>query len=92
MLKIEKKDMQADIVVLEIAGRITLGTDSKQLEWALESLIAEATSAPQQRLIADTVDLVVFVDPESSLASGRKVRDLLLVTGWKDGWYEVQHV
>jgi Flp pilus assembly CpaF family ATPase len=58
----------------------------------LESLIAEATSAPQQRLIADTVDLVVFVDPESSLASGRKVRDLLLVTGWKDGWYEVQHV
>ena len=41
MLKIEKKDMQADIVVLEIAGRITLGTDSKQLEWALESLIAE---------------------------------------------------
>lgn len=41
MLKIQNKDVQPDIVVVEIAGRITLGTESKQLEWALESLIAE---------------------------------------------------
>ncbi len=41
MLKIQKRDVQPDIVVVEIAGRITLGTESKQLEWALESLIAE---------------------------------------------------
>ena len=32
----------------------------------LESLVAEATSAPQQTLIAEAVDLVVFVDEESS--------------------------
>jgi anti-sigma B factor antagonist len=41
MLKIQNRDVQPDIVVVEIAGRITLGTESKQLEWALESLIAE---------------------------------------------------
>src|SRR5215467_3974994 len=32
-----------------------------------ESLVAEATSAPQQQLIAEAVDLVIFVDEEPSL-------------------------
>ena len=34
----------------------------------LESLVAEATSAPQQTLIAEAVDLVIFVDQEPELA------------------------
>ena len=58
----------------------------------LESLVAEGTHAPQQRLIAETVDLVIFVDPEPSLQAGRKVREMLLVTGWKEGHYEVEQV
>jgi len=58
----------------------------------LESLVAEGTSAPQQRLIAETVDLVIFVDPEPSLKAGCKVREMLLVTGWKDGQYQVEEV
>ncbi len=31
----------------------------------LESLVAEATAAPQQSLIAEAVDLVIFVDEEA---------------------------
>ena len=58
----------------------------------LESLVAEGTSAPQQRLIAETVDLVIFVDQEPALKAGRKVREMLLVTGWKDGQYQVEQV
>jgi type IV secretion system protein VirB11 len=58
----------------------------------LESLVAEGTAAPQQKLIAATVDLVIFVDPEPSLKAGRKVREMLLVTGWKDGQYQVEQV
>ena len=58
----------------------------------LESLVAEGTSAPQQRLIAETVDLVIFVDQEPALKAGRKVREMLLVTGWKDGQYQVEEV
>ena len=58
----------------------------------LESLVAEGAEAPQQRLIAETVDLVIFVDPEPSLKAGRKVREMLLVTGWKDGEYQVEQV
>ena len=42
----------------------------------LESLVAEATDAPQQALIAEAVDLVVFVDQAPELASGRKVREV----------------
>jgi type IV secretion system protein VirB11 len=58
----------------------------------LESLVAEATSAPQQPLIGEAVDLVVFIDEESSLAAGRKVRELLVVTGYDGGRYQVEYV
>lgn len=58
----------------------------------LESLVAEATSAPQQNLIAEAVDLVIFIDEDHELKSGRKVREVLLVTGYRDGRYQVEHV
>ena len=58
----------------------------------LESLVAEATTAPQQALIAEAVDLVVFVDEESSIKAGRKVREILLVTGYSNGNYQVERV
>jgi len=58
----------------------------------LESLVAEATNAPQQNLIAEAVDLVIFVDEEPELKAGRKVREVLLVTGYRDGRYLVEHV
>ena len=58
----------------------------------LESLVAEATSAPQQSLIAESVDLVVFIDEDNELAAGRKVRELLVVTGYESGRYSVEYV
>jgi Flp pilus assembly CpaF family ATPase len=58
----------------------------------LESLVAEATTAPQQALIGEAVDLVIFVDEEPDLQAGRKVREVLLVTGYRDGQYQVEHV
>jgi type IV secretion system protein VirB11 len=58
----------------------------------LESLVAEATNAPQQTLIAEAVDLVIFIDEEPELRAGRKVRELLLVTGYANGQYLVEHV
>jgi len=41
MLEIQTKDLPPDIVVLEITGRITLGRECKQLEWAVENLVGE---------------------------------------------------
>jgi len=58
----------------------------------LESLVAEATSAPQQQLIAEAVDLVVFIDEEASLSAGRKVREVALVTGYQDSRYQLEYV
>jgi Flp pilus assembly CpaF family ATPase len=58
----------------------------------LESLVAEATSAPQQTLIAEAVDLVIFIDEEPGLPAGRKVREVLLVTGYADGQYVTEHL
>ena len=58
----------------------------------LESLLAEATSAPQQTLIAEAVDLVVFIDEEPDLPAGRKVREVMVVTGYEQGQYSDQSV
>ena len=58
----------------------------------LETLVAEATTAPQQSLIAEAVDLVVFVDEESSIGAGRKVREVVCVIGHESGRYVVEHV
>ena len=58
----------------------------------LESLVAEATAAPQQSLIAEAVDLVVFIDEEADLAAGRKVRELIVVTGYENGKYLIEYV
>ena len=41
MMEIETKNMEPDIVVLEVSGRITLGRECKQLEWAAENLVRE---------------------------------------------------
>ena len=57
-----------------------------------ECLVAEATSAPQQQLIAEAVDLVIFVDEEPSVKAGRKVREILLVHGYREGRYQVERV
>ena len=58
----------------------------------LEQLTAEASQQPMQAVIGDAVDLVIFIDEEPELAAGRKVRELLLVTGYADGQYQVEHV
>lgn len=58
----------------------------------MESLVSEATSAPQQALIAEAIDLVVFVDQEPSLQAGRKVREVMVVSGYHDGRYQVEYV
>jgi type IV secretion system protein VirB11 len=58
----------------------------------LESLVAEATVAAQQKLIGEAVDLVVFIDGDPSLRSGRKVKELIVVAGFENGRYEFQRI
>jgi anti-anti-sigma factor len=41
MLEIQTKQLPPDIVVLEITGRITIGRECKQLEWAVETQVRE---------------------------------------------------
>ncbi len=58
----------------------------------LESLVAEATPTPQQVLIAEAVDVVVFIDEDAGLEAGRKVKEVALVTGYRAGRYQVEFV
>ena len=58
----------------------------------LESLVAEATSAPQQMLISEAVDVVIFIDADKSSKAGRKVREVIVVLGYEDGRYLFERV
>jgi type IV secretion system protein VirB11 len=58
----------------------------------LESLVAEATGAPQQQLIAEAVNVVVFVDCEPTIKAARKVREVAVVMGYREGAYELEYV
>jgi type IV secretion system protein TrbB len=58
----------------------------------LESLVAEATTAPQQALIGEAIDLVIFIDPEKSVPAGRKIREVIVVLGYENGKYVFEHV
>jgi type IV secretion system protein VirB11 len=64
----------------------------------LESLLTqsdEGQSMPHEfrcALIAEAVDLVVFIDEEPTTAAGRKVREVLLVSGYSNGKYTVEPV
>ena len=42
MMEIQTKELPPDVVVLEIAGRITMGRDCKQLEWSTENLVRDS--------------------------------------------------
>ena len=42
--------------------------------------------------LSEAVDLVIFIDEDQDLKSGRKVREILLVTGYRDGRYQVEQV
>jgi len=41
MMEIQTRELPPDVVVLEIAGRITMGRDCKQLEWSTENLVRD---------------------------------------------------
>jgi Flp pilus assembly CpaF family ATPase len=58
----------------------------------LETLVAEATATPQQSLIGEAVDLVVFVDEDTALSAGRKVREVVFVGGYENGRYVIERV
>ena len=41
MLEIQTRNVEPDIVVLEIKGRLTMGRECQQLEWSTDALVKE---------------------------------------------------
>ncbi len=58
----------------------------------LQSLVAEAASAPQPDLIGEAIDVVVFIDEDIDHPAGRKVREVMLVNGFRNGEYSCEYV
>jgi len=55
----------------------------------LEQLMAEATSAKMQTLIGEAVDIVVFMKRTNE---GRKISEMIEVTGFEDGNYIITEI
>ena len=41
ILSVERKTIEPDIFVLQMTGRITMGSDSQKIEWGLADLVRE---------------------------------------------------
>jgi type IV secretion system protein VirB11 len=54
----------------------------------LEQMIAEVSQQPMPQVIAEAVDLIVSI--ERSPEHGRIVRDIVTVSGFRDGTYDVR--
>jgi anti-sigma B factor antagonist len=57
ILNVESKKVEPDITVLELTGRITMGSDSQKIEWGL----AELLKGNQKKVIFDLTE-VTFLD------------------------------
>jgi anti-sigma B factor antagonist len=57
ILSIEHKKIEPDIVVMEMNGRITMGSESQKIEWGLAQLLKDN----HKKVIFDLTD-VCFVD------------------------------
>jgi anti-sigma B factor antagonist len=57
ILNVQSKKVEPDIAVLEMTGRITMGSDSQQIEWEL----AELLKGNQKKVIFD-LTAVTFLD------------------------------
>ncbi len=55
----------------------------------MQSLVSEATVAPMQEMIATAINLVVVI---AKTPEGRRIREILRVTGYRDGDYLTQAV
>jgi anti-sigma B factor antagonist len=57
ILNVQRKKVEPDIAVLEMAGRVTMGSDSQKIEWGLAELLKEN----QKKVIFDLTE-VSFLD------------------------------
>jgi anti-sigma B factor antagonist len=57
ILNVQSKKVEPDIAVLEMTGRITMGSDSQQIEWELAELLKEN----HKKVIFDLTE-VTFLD------------------------------
>jgi len=57
VVQIKREEIPPDIVVLQVAGKLVLGRDSKELEWAVDELVKKQGT----KLILDLANLQ-FVD------------------------------
>ena len=55
----------------------------------VESLVAEATAAPMQRVIAAAVNVIVSI---AKTKQGRRVQEVLRVKGLRDGDYDLEPI
>jgi anti-sigma B factor antagonist len=57
ILNVERKKVEPDIAVIQMTGRITMGSDSQKIEWGLAELLKEN----QKKVIFDLTE-VAYLD------------------------------
>jgi anti-sigma B factor antagonist len=57
ILNVQRKNVDPDVVILEMSGRIAMGSDSQRIEWGLAELLKEN----HKKVVFDLTD-VIYLD------------------------------
>lgn len=58
----------------------------------LEQLISEASVQPMQTLIAEAIDLIVFIERSDTHESGRVIKEIVHLDGYTSGEYQLSNI
>lgn len=58
----------------------------------LEQLISEASTSPMQHLIAEAIDLIIFIEKETTHPAGRVVKEVVKLDSYKNGQYQLSNI
>ncbi len=58
----------------------------------LEQLISEASASPMNHLIAEAIDLIIFIEKEESHPASRVIREIAQLDSYTGGVYQLSSI
>jgi anti-sigma B factor antagonist len=96
ILEIEKKPMPPDVMVLELKGRLLMGNDSRQVEWAIAELMKDGVKKVVVDLRSldaiDSTGVGILVMCNAKLQKDGGVMRIVSVDGIVENTLQMTHV
>jgi anti-sigma B factor antagonist len=96
ILELEKKQLSADVTLLELRGRLLMGNDSRQVEWAIAELMKDGVRKVlidlRQLDAIDSTGVGILVMCNAKLQKAGGVMRIVSVDGIVESTLQMTHV